>query len=75
MNAIAPRARTRLTTTTFDGTNRAGEFSENELAFDPMDPDNIAPFTAFLGTDEAREITGQTFVCDGGMTVKMIYEE
>ncbi len=39
-------------------------------------PEDIAELTLFLL--EARRsgfITGQTFVCDGGMTVKMIYEE
>jgi NAD(P)-dependent dehydrogenase (short-subunit alcohol dehydrogenase family) len=39
-------------------------------------PADIAELTLFL-LDGARSgfITGQTFVCDGGMTVKMIYEE
>lgn len=39
-------------------------------------PEDIAELTLFLL--EGRRsgfITGQTFVCDGGMTVKMIYEE
>ncbi len=67
-NAIAPRARTRMTTSTFEGTERAGEFSTADgEGFDPMDPDNIAPFVAFLATDEAAEITGQTFIVYGGI--------
>ena len=39
-------------------------------------PEDIAELTLFLieGT-RSGFITGQTFVCDGGMTVKMIYEE
>lgn len=39
-------------------------------------PEDIAELTLFL-LDGARSgfITGQTFVCDGGMTSKMIYEE
>ncbi|MGC0367349.1 NAD(P)-dependent dehydrogenase (short-subunit alcohol dehydrogenase family) [Rhodococcus sp. 27YEA15] len=67
VNAIAPRARTRLTTTTFEGSNRAGEFKDIVEGFDAMDPSNIAPFVTFLGTDAASEITGQTFIVYGGI--------
>ena len=38
VNAIAPRARTRLTTTTFENSDRAGEFATAERPFDAMDP-------------------------------------
>ncbi len=39
-------------------------------------PEDIAELAWFL-LDASRSgfITGQTFVCDGGMTVKMVYEE
>jgi NAD(P)-dependent dehydrogenase (short-subunit alcohol dehydrogenase family) len=67
VNAIAPRARTRLTTTTFEGTARAGEFAEAAVEFDAMDPANIAPFAVFLTTDHAADITGQTFIVYGGI--------
>jgi NAD(P)-dependent dehydrogenase (short-subunit alcohol dehydrogenase family) len=67
VNAVAPRARTRLTTTTFENSGRAGEFKDVEEGFDAMDPANIAPFVTFLGTDAASEITGQTFVVYGGI--------
>jgi NAD(P)-dependent dehydrogenase (short-subunit alcohol dehydrogenase family) len=66
VNAIAPRARTRLTTTTFEKSNRAAEFATDEDGFDAMDPDNIAPFVTFLATDEAADITAQTFIVCGG---------
>jgi NAD(P)-dependent dehydrogenase (short-subunit alcohol dehydrogenase family) len=66
VNAIAPRARTRLTTTTFEGSNRADEFKPVAGVFDAMDPSNIAPFATFLATDEAKDITGQTFIVCGG---------
>jgi NAD(P)-dependent dehydrogenase (short-subunit alcohol dehydrogenase family) len=66
VNAIAPRARTRLTTTTFEGSGRAGEFAEAAEEFDAMDPDNIAPFVAYLATDHAKDITAQTFIVCGG---------
>jgi NAD(P)-dependent dehydrogenase (short-subunit alcohol dehydrogenase family) len=67
VNAVAPRARTRLTTTTFEGSDRAGEFGVAEGVFDAMDPSNIAPFVTFLATDTADDITGQTFVVYGGI--------
>ena len=38
-------------------------------------PEDIASMTAFLLSPEASFITGQSFVVDGGMTKKMIYEE
>jgi NAD(P)-dependent dehydrogenase (short-subunit alcohol dehydrogenase family) len=67
-NAIAPRARTRLTTTTFENSDRAAEFSDRDPnKFDDMDPENIAPFVTFLGTENAADITGQTFVVWGGV--------
>lgn len=37
-------------------------------------PDDIAALAAFLLGDDAGFITGQSFVSDGGMTKKMIYE-
>lgn len=66
-NAIAPRARTRLTSTTFEGSNREGEFGTVGAGFDAMDPENIAPFVTFLCTDDASDITGQTFIVYGGI--------
>ncbi len=38
-------------------------------------PEDIAGLCAFLASSEAGFITGQTFVVDGGMTRKMIYED
>jgi NAD(P)-dependent dehydrogenase (short-subunit alcohol dehydrogenase family) len=68
VNAIAPRARTRLTTGTFDGTDRAGEFADvGNSGFDIMDPANVAPFVAFLGGPHAQHITGQAFIVYGGV--------
>jgi NAD(P)-dependent dehydrogenase (short-subunit alcohol dehydrogenase family) len=66
-NAVAPRARTRMTSSAFGGTGRAGEFGKpEEGVFDAMDPENIGPFVSFLATDEAAAITGQTFIVWGG---------
>ncbi|MDX1553629.1 MAG: SDR family oxidoreductase [Marinobacter sp.] len=38
-------------------------------------PSDIAAMVAFLVSPEARFVTGQNFVVDGGMTRKMIYED
>jgi NAD(P)-dependent dehydrogenase (short-subunit alcohol dehydrogenase family) len=66
-NAVAPRARTRLTTTTFDGTSRGDQFAAaNGAGFDAMDPSNIAPFVGYLASDDAADITGQCFILYGG---------
>jgi NAD(P)-dependent dehydrogenase (short-subunit alcohol dehydrogenase family) len=65
-NAVAPRARTRLTMGTFSGGEREKEFAVEEDKFDPMHPDNIAPFVTFLATEDASDITAQTFIVYGG---------
>jgi NAD(P)-dependent dehydrogenase (short-subunit alcohol dehydrogenase family) len=59
-NAICPRARTRLTEGTF------GAFKVEDGKFDVWDPDNIAPWVAYLCTDDAAHINGQCFVVGGG---------
>lgn len=38
-------------------------------------PEDIASMCVYLSSSEAGFITGQTFTIDGGMAVKMIYEE
>ena len=37
-------------------------------------PEDVGELVAFLLSDAAGFITGQNFVCDGGMTKKMIYD-
>src|SRR5712692_862748 len=66
-NTICPRARTRLT----EGTFGAGAFAIGEGQFDAWHPDNVAPMVAFLCSDDAPHITGQTF-CVGGGTVELM---
>lgn len=58
VNAIAPRARTRMTEKLF--TMGAAE------GFDTWDPGNVAPVVAWLATDEAAGVNGQIFVVYGG---------
>lgn len=62
VNAIAPRARTRMTTGAFTGTY--GEVAEN--GFDNRAPENISPVVAWLASPGAAHISGKVFACYGG---------
>jgi NAD(P)-dependent dehydrogenase (short-subunit alcohol dehydrogenase family) len=61
-NAIAPRARTRMTETLFGGDG----MSAGEDGFDAWDPGNIANVVAFLAAPASADITGQILVVFGG---------
>jgi NAD(P)-dependent dehydrogenase (short-subunit alcohol dehydrogenase family) len=56
VNAIAPRARTRMTETVLSG------IGPTDDGFDEWDPANIAPVVGWLATDAAQDVTGQVFV-------------
>lgn len=60
VNAIAPRARTRMTTSAL------GALEPEPGAFDTWAPENVAPVVAWLATDQAAEVNGQIFVVWGG---------
>ena len=60
-NAIAPAARTRMTETVF-----AEMMAKPESGFDAMAPENVAPLVVWLGSTEARDVTGQVFEIAGG---------
>jgi NAD(P)-dependent dehydrogenase (short-subunit alcohol dehydrogenase family) len=60
-NAIAPRARTRMTETIFGG----DRMDATEGVFDPWDPKNVANVVAFLAAPESADITGQILVVFG----------
>jgi NAD(P)-dependent dehydrogenase (short-subunit alcohol dehydrogenase family) len=59
VNAIAPRARTRMTETVLGG------LEPEEGQFDEWDPANIAPVVAWLADDRTANVTGQVFVVNG----------
>jgi NAD(P)-dependent dehydrogenase (short-subunit alcohol dehydrogenase family) len=58
VNAIAPRARTRMTETIFA--------MDAARDFDYYDPDNIAPTVVWLASDDAADVTGRVFIVGGG---------
>jgi NAD(P)-dependent dehydrogenase (short-subunit alcohol dehydrogenase family) len=61
VNSICPGAKTRLVEATFPG------FGDPPAeGFDPMHPDNVGPFVAYLCSDSAAHISGQTFGVTGG---------
>lgn len=64
-NAIAPAARTRMTTSAGDG--MASQMAApDDGSFDAMDPANIAPLVVWLGSEESGDVTGRVFEVEGG---------
>src|SRR5699024_3342650 len=61
VNAIAPSARTRMTETVF-----AEMMATQGDVFDAMAPENVSPLVVWLGSAQAREVTGQVFEVEGG---------
>jgi 3-oxoacyl-[acyl-carrier protein] reductase len=59
-NAIAPRARTRMTEKTFEG---FGAVEEGQ--FDAWAPENISPLVGWLASPDAADVSGQTFIVWG----------
>ena len=59
-NVIAPRARTPMTANV---PNMGAP--EDPRAFDTYNPANVSPFVAWLCTDDAADVNGQTFIVGG----------
>jgi len=72
-NAIAPAAATRMTATVSDQTRQIRSERGTalptgaSLSIAKLDPDDVAPFAAYLASDAARDINGQTFLVMGGI--------
>jgi NAD(P)-dependent dehydrogenase (short-subunit alcohol dehydrogenase family) len=71
VNAVAPgMIRTGLTSVLLDGIDGLVEHYERITPLDRVGtPEDVADVICFLCSDEARFITGQTLVVDGGMTL------
>jgi NAD(P)-dependent dehydrogenase (short-subunit alcohol dehydrogenase family) len=61
VNAIAPAARTRMTEGVF------ANMGKPESGFDAMDPENVAPLVAWLGSADSNGVTGNVFNVEGGV--------
>ena len=59
VNAIAPVARTRMTE------NLGMGRPDDPAKFDALDPANISPLVAWLGSPESKDVTGQVFLVAG----------
>lgn len=58
VNCIAPRARTQM--------NEAMPmFAKPDEGFDPYDPAHVSPMVAWLASDAAGDVNGQTFIVTG----------
>ena len=70
VNSVAPGVvcRPEVDTTTEDGKHYA---YETNVFGEKCTAEDIANLVAFLASDKARFITGQTYVCDGGRTLSM----
>jgi NAD(P)-dependent dehydrogenase (short-subunit alcohol dehydrogenase family) len=60
-NAIAPSARTRMTEGVF-----TEMMARPDSGFDAMDPANVSPLVVWLGSADARDVTGRVFEIEGG---------
>ena len=60
-NAFAPAARTRMTEEVF-----ATMMAKPASGFDAMDPANVSPLVAWLGSAASTDVTGHMFEVSGG---------
>lgn len=64
-NAIAPSARTRMTTSAGEGM-AAQMAAPEDGSFDVMDPANVSPLVVWLGSEGSGEVSGRVFEVEGG---------
>lgn len=65
VNAIMPGAATRMTDTIPAGRLPGTRPEAANAAGSPMDPANVPPVIVYLASDEAADVTGQTFGASG----------
>lgn len=58
VNCIAPRARTQMN-------EMMERFAKPDEGFDPYDPAHVSPMVAWLASDSASDVNGQTFIVTG----------
>ena len=66
VNAIYPTAMSRLTEDILGGGRRPDLSAGAAPGFDPLDPGNVAPLVAWLGSEQSKGITGRVFGARGG---------
>lgn len=66
VNAIAPSARTRMTTSSGDAM-AAQMAAPEDGSFDAMDPANVSPLVVWLGSVESGSVSGRIFEVEGGI--------
>ncbi|PYE19986.1 NAD(P)-dependent dehydrogenase (short-subunit alcohol dehydrogenase family) [Williamsia limnetica] len=66
VNAIAPSARTRMTTSSGDAM-AAQMAAPEDGSFDAMDPANVSPLVVWLGSVESGSVSGRVFEVEGGI--------
>jgi len=80
VNAVCPGAQTRMVQTIPQSARAARsargiptEASQAAFPLTHFGPENVAPFVAYLATDGARSINGQTFLVMAGMMALLSY--
>jgi len=80
VNAVCPGAMTRMSQTVPDSarTARASRgistgFGERAFPLGNFGPENVAPFVAYLATDAAANVNGQTFLVMAGLVALLGY--
>jgi len=74
-NSICPRANTRMTQSVPDTARQLRADRPQDREETPstmeMNPDDIGPFVAYLSSDQASSVNGQTFLVYGGVITKL----
>ena len=66
VNAVMPGMVATEGTNAFNQEEDFNRVMNNQALKERVQPENLADLVAFVASDDARLITGQTFICDGG---------